>query len=140
MGDGPAAGGPCTRPARTPTGAPTPPPAGRGALAGSSVTRDAAHPEGEGGWPRDGGDGRTGRTAQTRRGGRRPAVAAVGPVRQRPAVGHGARGPQPGRRGLVVPDARPGAVPCLPVGRGRHRRGVRRPSAPLPGTEPVERP
>jgi hypothetical protein len=54
-------------------------------------------------------------------------------------VGHGARGLQPRRHGVGLFHARPGAQPRLSLGRGRHRRLLRRPAAPLPVGRPLER-
>ena len=58
-------------------------------------------------------------------------MEAVGPVPQRAPVGDGPRGLQPGRQRLGLLHPRSGPFPGLPVGRGRHRRGLRRPPAPL---------
>ena len=54
-------------------------------------------------------------------------------------MGHGPRGLQPGRRRLELPDPRPGALAGLPLGRGRHRRHLRRTPAAVPGAGAVER-
>ena len=64
----------------------------------------------------------------------------VGAVPERAPVGHGARGLQPGRRRLGLLPARPRPQPGLPLGRGRHRRALRRAAAALPGAGAVERP
>ena len=52
----------------------------------------------------------------------RRAVAVLGPVPQRAAVGHGPRGLQRQRRRLVVLLPRPGPLARLPLGRGRAGR------------------
>ena len=62
-----------------------------------------------------------------------------GPVPQRAAVGHGARGLQRQRRRVELLQPRPGAVARLQVGRGRHRRLLRRPPAPVLRDRAVER-
>ncbi len=67
-------------------------------------------------------------------------LAAVGAVPQRAAVGHRPRGLQRRRRRLGLPPARPCPQPGLPLGRGRHRRRLRRPAAALPRARPLERP
>ena len=63
-------------------------------------------------------------------------LAALGPVRRRALLGHGARGLQRRRRRLGLPAARPGAQQGLPLGRGRHRRHLR----PLPAPRASRRP
>ena len=59
-------------------------------------------------------------------------LVPLGPVRERAAVGHRARGLQRRRDGVGVPPARPRPLARLPVGRGRPRRVLRRRAAPLP--------
>ena len=66
-------------------------------------------------------------------------MAGLGAVPERAPVGHGSRGLQRQRRRVVVLQPRPGAVPRLPVGRGRPRRHQRRQAAALPGARAVER-
>ena len=92
---------------------------------------------------RHGSDARGDQDARARaaRGGahRQGAVEGMGPVPERAAVGHGARGLQPGRRRLELLLPRPGAVARLPVGRGRHRRDLRRAPAAVPRARAVER-
>ena len=55
----------------------------------------------------------------------------VGAVSQRATVGHRPGGLQRERRRLELLHPRPGPVPRLPVGRGRHRRRLRRQTAAL---------
>ena len=64
---------------------------------------------------------RRGASPRRRRG--RPTGSA-GAVSGRAAVGHGARGLLPDRRGLGVLPARPGALARVPLGRGRPRSGI----------------
>ena len=92
------------------------------------------------------GHGRRGRPAHddrrtpARRGAPAPgALEALGAVRQRSRVGHGARGLQPGRHGVGVPAARPCALARLSLERGRPRRHLRSPPGSLPGAGAVER-
>ena len=66
-------------------------------------------------------------------------MEGVGPLSERASVGDGARGLQPGWRRLELLLPRSGPVACLSVGRGRHRRDLRRAPAAVPGTRPVER-
>ena len=54
-------------------------------------------------------------------------------------MGDGPRGLQPGRQRLGLLPARPVPVPGLPLGRGRPRRDLRRPAAPLLRPRAVER-
>ena len=71
---------------------------------------------------------------------RRPRLAALGALSQRAAMGHGARGLQPGRHRLGLLPARSRPQPRLSLGRGRHRRLQRRPAAAVPRARAVERP
>ena len=66
-------------------------------------------------------------------------MEALGPVPQRAPVGHGARGLQRQRRRLELLHPRSGALAGLQVGRGRHRRVLRRPSAAVLRDRRVER-
>ena len=66
-------------------------------------------------------------------------MEGVGPIPQRAAMGHRARGLQHQRRRVELLQSRPGAVARLQVGRGRHRRHLRRPPTPLPGVRRLER-
>ena len=70
---------------------------------------------------------------------RHRAVEGVGPVPLRAPVGDGPRGLQRRRRRLELPHARPGALARVPLGRGRHRRHLRRAPAAVPGARAVER-
>ena len=65
-------------------------------------------------------------------------VAAVGALPGRPAVGNGPRGLQQERRRVELLNPRPGAVPGLPLGGGRHRGRQRRSAAPVPGAGAME--
>ena len=78
------------------------------------------------------------RPSRGRAAGRRRLVP-MGPVPQRAAVGHGARGLQRRRRRVVLLPARPRPLPCLPVGRGRHGRLLRHRAAAVPVVGAVER-
>ena len=73
--------------------------------------------------------------------GRQPrrGLAPLGPICQRPAVGHGAGGLQPRRHRLGLPAARPRPQPRLSLGRGRDRRLRRRQAALVPGDRAMER-
>ena len=92
---------------------------------------------GHGGDPRLSNDAR----ARAARGGahRKGSVEGMGSLSERASVGDGARGLQPGwrRLGLLLP--RSGPVACLSVGRGRHRRDLRRAPAAVPVTRAMER-
>ena len=66
-------------------------------------------------------------------------VEEVGSVPQRAAVGDGPRGLQSGRQRLGLLHARPVALAGVPVGRGRPRRDLRRPAAPVLRPRAVER-
>ena len=66
-------------------------------------------------------------------------MAAMGPVPVRAAVGHRARGLQRGRNRLGLPPARSRAVARLSLGRGWHRRHLRRPAAAVLRAGAVER-
>ncbi len=66
-------------------------------------------------------------------------LASLGPLSQRPAMGHGARGLQRRRRCLGLFPARPCPQPGLSLGRGRDRRLGRRAAALVPGHRAVER-
>lgn len=85
---------------------------------------------------------RGGRRTTAARGGRRQggALAALGPVPERAAVGDRTGGLQRRRRRLVVLHARPGPFARLPLGRGRHRGRQRRQAAAVFRAGPVERP
>ncbi len=86
------------------------------------------------GWGGDQGTHAVGRGADRHRG-----LEGVGPVPVRAPVGDGPRGLQRERRRLELPDARPGALARLPLGRGRHRRRLRRAPAAVPGAGAMER-
>ena len=60
---------------------------------------------------------------------RRGPWKLLGPVPVGAAVGHGARGLQPVRHRLGLLSARSRALPRLSLGRGRHRRHLRRPAS-----------
>ena len=68
-----------------------------------------------------------GRGTARRRARGQGAVAPLGPLPVRAAVGHRARGLQRRRHRLGILPARPRALARLPLGRGRHRRHLRRP-------------
>ncbi len=59
------------------------------------------------------------------------ALAPLGSLCQRAAVGHGARGLQRERRPLGIPHPRSGTLARLSLGRGRHRGHLRRRAAAL---------
>ena len=66
-------------------------------------------------------------------------MAALGALPVRARLGHGARGLQPRRRGLVPLPARPGPLAGLPLERGRPRGDLRRQPAAVPGLRLLER-
>ena len=67
------------------------------------------------------------------------ALETVGPLLSRAGLGHRARGLQRGRRRLGLPPARPRPIARLPLERGRHRRHLRPPPAPLLRAGALER-
>ena len=67
------------------------------------------------------------------------AMATVGAISERAAVGNCARGLQPGRRCVAALHARPGALARVPLGRGRSRRLLRHQAAALLRGGAVER-
>ena len=70
---------------------------------------------------------------------RRP-VDEMGPVPLGTPVGHGPRGLQRQRRRVELPAARSRALACLPLGRGRAGRDLRRPAAAVLRARALERP
>ena len=104
------------------------------APASGAGPRDASSGSGGGRSRRDGGGG-----APARGAGAHGALEALGAVPERAAVGHGARGLQPRRHRLGVLSARPRALARLSLGRGRHRRHLRQPPAPLLRARALER-
>ena len=82
-------------------------------------------------------DGARGRSRSPGGGAGGRAVETVGAVPERAPVGHRPRGLQRQRRRLELLHPRPGAVAGLQVGRGRHRRPLRRPPAAVLRRSPL---